>query len=80
MAKIGVEDLSHNIFDHLGQKSQNIQFTLHGGRPSVRGMAGEGRGWLGMAGDGRGWPEMAGDGIKTPPKIPNCARPAPSTI
>ena len=35
MAKIGVEDLSHNIFDHLGQKSQNIQFTLHGGRPSV---------------------------------------------
>ena len=36
MAKIGVEDLSHNIFDHLGQKSQNIQFTLHGGRPSVR--------------------------------------------
>ena len=36
MAKIGVEDLSHNIFDHLGQKSQNIQFTLHGGRPSVQ--------------------------------------------
>ena len=36
MAKIGVEDLSHNIFDHLGQKSQNIQFTLQGDRPSVQ--------------------------------------------
>ena len=36
MAKIGVQDLSHNIFDHLGQKSQNIQFTLQGDRPSVQ--------------------------------------------
>ena len=39
MAKIGVDDLSHHIFDHLGQKSQNIKFTFQGGRPSAHGRA-----------------------------------------